>query len=145
MRKLMLATAVTAAFVSLTVVRAQDSKATLDAAAKALGDVTTLQFSGTGTNNAYGQAFKPGDPWPAFKVTSYTATVDYKAPAMRMDLERTNPEGKVRGGGGLPLLAPQRQNQAVSGKVAWNVAAPPAGGAPAPAPAMAARSQWPSI
>lgn len=126
------------ALVSLTSVRAQDSKATLEAAAKALGDVTSIQFSGSGTNNAYGQAFKPGEPWPAFKVTSYTVTIDFRTPAMRMELERTNPGGKVRGGGGLPLLAPQRQNQAVSGKAAWNVAASPGGGAPAAAPAMAA-------
>src|SRR5437773_9063181 len=92
------ALAIGAGLVSLTVVRAQDSKTTLDAAAKALGDVASIQFSGSGTNNAYGQAFKPGDPWPAFKVTSYTITIDYKAPAMRMELERTNPDGKVRGG-----------------------------------------------
>ena len=132
------ALAIGAGLVSLTVVRAQDSKTTLDAAAKALGDVASIQFSGSGTNNAYGQAFKPGDPWPAFKVTSYTITIDYKAPAMRMELERTNPDGKVRGGGGLPLVAPQRQNQVVNGKVAWNVAAPAGGGAPAAAPALAA-------
>jgi glyoxylase-like metal-dependent hydrolase (beta-lactamase superfamily II) len=132
------AIAVAVALVSLTVVRAQDAKATLDAAAKALGDVTSIQFSGTGTNNAYGQAFKPGDPWPAFQVTKYTASVDYKAPAMRMELERTNPEGKVKGGGGLPLLAPQRQDQAVSGKVAWNMTPPAGGGAPTATPAAAA-------
>src|SRR5262249_52454024 len=104
-----------------------------------LGDVSSIQFSGNGTNNAYGQAFRPGEPWPAFKVTSYTVTIDYRVPAMRMELERTNPDGKVRGGGGLPLVAPQPQNQAVNGKLAWNVAAAP-GGAPAPAPALAATS-----
>jgi glyoxylase-like metal-dependent hydrolase (beta-lactamase superfamily II) len=120
------------------VLKAQDATATLAAASKALGDVTTLQYSGSGSNNAFGQAFKPGDPWPAFKVTSYTASVDYKAPAMRVVLERTNPDGVVRGGGGLPLLAPQKQDQAVSGTLAWNVAAPPGGGAPAAAPAPAA-------
>jgi glyoxylase-like metal-dependent hydrolase (beta-lactamase superfamily II) len=139
MRKLVTAIAVAAVFVSLTSLRAQDSKATLDAAAKALGDVSSIQFSGTGTTNSYGQSFKPDEPWPAFKTTSYTVTVDYKIPAMRMELQRTNPDVKVvRGGGGLPLLAPQTQNQVVSGKVAWNVAAPAAGGAPAAAPAMAA-------
>jgi glyoxylase-like metal-dependent hydrolase (beta-lactamase superfamily II) len=138
--KLVLLAAMASAVVSLSlgVLRAQDAKATLEAAAKALGDVNSIQYSGSGSNNAYGQAFKPGDPWPAFKVTSYTATVDYKAPAMRVELDRTNPDGVVRGGGGLPLLAPQKQNQAVSGKAAWNVAAAPGGGAPAPAPAQAA-------
>src|SRR5580704_3219103 len=139
MRKVVTAMAVAGAFVSLTSVRAQDSKATLDAAAKALGDVSSIQFSGTGTTNSYGQSFKPDGPWPPFKTTSYTVTVDYKTPAMRMELQRTNPDVKVvRGGGGLPLLTPQTQNQVVSGKVAWNVAAPAGGGAPAAAPAMAA-------
>jgi glyoxylase-like metal-dependent hydrolase (beta-lactamase superfamily II) len=138
MRKLVTAMAVAGTFISLTSLRAQDSKATLDAAARALGDVSSIQFSGTGTTNSYGQSFKPDEPWPAFKTTSYTVTVDYKTPAMRMELQRTNPDVKVvRGGGGLPLLTPQTQNQVVSGKVAWNVAAP-AGGAPTAAPAMAA-------
>ena len=138
MQKILSAIVVAVAFVSLTSVRAQDGKATLDAAAKALGDVSSIQFSGSGTTNSYGQSFKPGEPWPAFKTTSYTATVDYKTPAMRMELQRTNPDGKVLGGGGLPLLAPQRQNQAVSGKVAWNVAAAGRRGPPAAAPALAA-------
>jgi glyoxylase-like metal-dependent hydrolase (beta-lactamase superfamily II) len=141
MRKVATAMAVAGAFVSLTSVRAQDSKAALDAAARALGDVSSIQFSGTGTTNSYGQSFKPDEPWPAFKTTSYIVTVDYKIPAMRMELQRTNPDVKVvRGGGGLPLLAPQTQNQVVSGKAAWNVAAPAAGGAPAAAPATAALS-----
>jgi glyoxylase-like metal-dependent hydrolase (beta-lactamase superfamily II) len=139
MRKAVTAMAVAAAFVSLTSVRAQDSKTTLDAAARALGDVSSIQFSGTGTTNSYGQSFKPDGPWPAFKTTSYTVTVDYKTPAMRMELQRTNPDEKVvRGGGGLPLLTPQAQNQVVSGKLAWNVAAPAGGGPPAAAPASAA-------
>src|ERR1700681_2666961 len=133
MRKVVTAIAVAGAFVSLTSLRAQDSKATLDAAVKALGDVFSIQFSGTGTTNSYGQSFKPDEPWPVFKTTSYTVTVDYKIPAMRMELQRTNPDVKVvRGGGGLPLLAPQTQNQVVSGKVAWNVAVPAARGQPLP-------------
>ena len=81
---------------------------TLGAAAKALGaskNLTTLQFSATGSNHAYGQAWKADMPWPAFKIFSYTATFDYATPAMRIDLQRTNPDTTpVRGGGGLPSL-----------------------------------------
>jgi len=97
-------------------------EAALEAAAKALGAtaVNSIQYSGSGLNHAYGQAYAPGGAWPAFKVTSYTAVVDYGAPAMRVELDRTNPDGVVRGGGGLPLLAPQKQIQAVSGDVAWS-------------------------
>ena len=115
---------------------------TLDAVAKALGaskGLTQIQFSARGSNNAYGQAWRPDQPWPAFKIFSYTATVDYATPAMRIDLQRSNPDTTpVRGGGGLPLLTPQTQSQAISGKVAWNLATPPAGGAPVATPAPAA-------
>src|ERR1700686_2769052 len=62
MRKAVTAVAVAAAFVSLTSVRAQDSKTTLDAAARALGDVSSIQFSGTGTTTSNGQSFKPDGP-----------------------------------------------------------------------------------
>src|SRR5437764_6051648 len=117
---------------------------TLDAVAKAVGaskGLTSLQFSATGSNHAYGQAWKADMPWPAFKIFSYTATFDYATPAMRIDLQRTNPDvTPVRGGGGLPLLAPQQQIQAVSGKVAWNLAVPANGGAPIATPAPAAVS-----
>src|SRR5205085_5184665 len=121
---------------------AQGGNATLEAAAKAVGatkGLTSLQFSATGSNHAYGQAWKADMPWPAFKIFSYTATFDYATPAMRIDLQRTNPDvTPVRGGGGLPLLAPQQQIQAVSGKVAWNLATPANGGAPIVTPAPAA-------
>src|SRR6185503_3908665 len=103
---------------------AQSGADTLDAAARALGatNLTAIQYSGSGTNNAFGQAYAPGGPWPAFKVTSYTASINYATPAMRVEVDRTNPDGQIRGGGGLPVLAPQKQIQVVSGTFAWNVA-----------------------
>jgi hypothetical protein len=101
----------------------------LDAVAKALGaskGLTQIQFSAKGSNNAYGQAWRADQPWPAFKIFSYTATVDYATPAMRIDLQRTNPDTTpVRGGGGLPLLAPQTQSQARGTWRRLRVAAPP--------------------
>jgi glyoxylase-like metal-dependent hydrolase (beta-lactamase superfamily II) len=144
MRKALVAVVVVA---SLQLVRAQDGKATLDAVGVALGaksTLTSLQFSAKGSNHAYGQAWRADMPWPAFKIFSYTATIDYATPAMRIDLQRTNPDiTPVRGGGGLPLLAPQSQSQAVSGKLAWNLATPANGAAPVatPAPATVADRQ----
>ncbi len=144
MRNALVAAAVIA---SLQLVQAQDGKATLDAVAAALGaksTLTSLQFSAKGSNHAYGQAWRADMPWPAFKIFSYTATIDYATPALRIDLQRTNPDvTPVRGGGGLPLLAPQAQSQAVSGKLAWNLATPANGGAPVatPAPATVADRQ----
>jgi glyoxylase-like metal-dependent hydrolase (beta-lactamase superfamily II) len=117
-----------------------DTKAVLDGAARAIGadKVTSIQYSGTGTNNAFGQQWGPNRPWPAFKVTSYTATVNYTMPAMQVELERTNPDGPARGGGGIPLAAPQKQIAVVSGNLAWNVAAGPGGPTATPAPATVA-------
>jgi hypothetical protein len=57
---------------------AQDGNAPLEAAARALGatQLTSIQYSGNGTNNAFGRAYLPGGPWPTFKVTSYTAAIN---------------------------------------------------------------------
>jgi glyoxylase-like metal-dependent hydrolase (beta-lactamase superfamily II) len=154
MRNALIAAAVVASF--LQTVRGQApapaaapaaAPVTLEAVSKALGaskGLTQIQFSARGSNNAYGQAWRADQPWPAFKIFSYTATFDYATPAMRIDLQRTNPDTTpVRGGGGLPLLVPQTQSQAVSGKLAWNLATPANGGAPVatPAPATVADRQ----
>ena len=96
---------------------APEVQQTLRAVGLALGElrgpnfvdaISTIEFWANGTMNALGQAFKAGDPWPAFKVTSYHAWIDFKQPAMRVDLTRTNPDVPTKGGGGLPLAAPQR-------------------------------------
>lgn len=110
--------------------------ATLEAAAKAMGgnNLNGIQVTATGTSYAFGQAFKPGGPWPAFKVTRFNQVINLADPSMRIELERTNPDGNVQGGGGLPLAGPQVQIQAVNGTFAWNVAPGPQGVAtPAPA------------
>ncbi|HLK46779.1 MAG TPA: MBL fold metallo-hydrolase [Bryobacteraceae bacterium] len=114
---------------------AQDAAATIKAAEYALGmirgprrvdAINTLEYWGAGYTYAFGQAYHPGAPWPAFKVT-YHASISYALPAMRVDITRSNPEGPVQGGGGLPLAAPQRQIQVVSGDFAWNESVPGAG------------------
>ena len=71
------------------------------AAADAMGASTlnSIQFSGSGTNYAYGQAYQPGGPWPRFEVKNYTAAVDYQTPAMRLDMLRAQGEHPPRGGG----------------------------------------------
>lgn len=112
-----------------------DAKTTLVAAEDALGmrrgpqrvdAYTTLEYWATGTTNAIGQAYSPDKPWPAFKATVH-ASLSYAVPAMRIDITRTNPDGPIQGGGGLPLAAPQRQITVVSEKYAWNESVPGAG------------------
>src|SRR5438445_10144112 len=125
---------------------AQDAQAVIKTAQYALGmirgpqrieAINTLEYWGTGFTYAFGQSYRPDSPWPAFKVT-YHASLSYAVPAMRVDVMRSNPDGLIQGGGGLPLAAPQRQIQVVSGKFAWNESVPGAGFIPgstaAPAP-----------
>jgi glyoxylase-like metal-dependent hydrolase (beta-lactamase superfamily II) len=114
-------------------VTAQESKAALDAIATAMGaaNLRTIQYSGSGSNFAVGQAPNPDAPWPRFNVTSYTASADYDTPAMRQEMVRTQAQNPPRGGGGQPLAGEQRQIQVASGMYAWNVAGTNATPAPA--------------
>jgi glyoxylase-like metal-dependent hydrolase (beta-lactamase superfamily II) len=89
--------------------------------------ITTAQYQAAGTQYIAGQAFKPGAPWPAAKLTKYNVWVNYAVPGIRIDLERTNPDGIVQGGGGLPFAAPQRQILVVGGSRAWNETMMPGG------------------
>jgi hypothetical protein len=101
---------------------------TLEAANAALGNaqINSIQFAGTGRWYQFGQAPNPTLPWPQFDVSSYTATVDYAAPAARVQMTRlqTVEADRVR-----PTPAEQKPDQYVSGTTAWNMAAP--AGAPA--------------
>src|SRR5262249_60776733 len=92
---------------------------------------TTATFQAPGTQYIVGQSFKPGGPWPAAKLTKYNVWINYAVPGMRIDLERTNPDGQVQGGGGLPFAAPQRQILVVGGNLAKNATMMPGGPATA--------------
>ena len=107
------------------------------AAADAMGatNLTSIQFSGSGTNYAFGQAYTPGGAWPRFEVKTYTAAVDYKTPAMRLEMLRAQGEHPPKGGGAQPFATDQRTIQVVSGQNAWSE-----GGAQ-PAPNRGAESE----
>jgi len=104
----------------------------LQAANDTLGaaQVNAIEFSGTGRWYQFGQAPAPNLPWPAFDVSSYTATINYAAPAARVQMTRkqTIEPGRVR-----PAPLEQKPDQYVSGTTAWNLAAA-AGAAPNAAP-----------
>ena len=103
------------------------------AAADAMGttNLNSIQFSGSGTNYTFGQAYTPGGPWPRFVVKSYSAAVDYQAPAMRLEMVRAQGENPPRGGGAQPFATDQRTVQVVNAKSAWSEG----GAQPAPNPA----------
>src|SRR4029453_9315293 len=110
---------------------------TLQASAEALGaaDTRTIEYSGTGKWFQFGQAPNPTLPWPAFDVSAYNASINYEAPAARIQMTRKQvvEPGRVR-----PAPVEQKPDQYISGTAAWNMAAPGGGGAPAAQPAPAA-------
>ena len=96
----------------------QESKTVLDGVSKAMGEVQSLQYSGSGAFFALGQSFTPGEPWPRFGLKSYTRTIDYETPALRDEVVRAEGDPVARGGG-LPIPGGQRLTTAVSGTLAW--------------------------
>ena len=77
----------------------------IQAAAEAMGtaNLTSIQYSGSGSAFAFGQAVAPGERWPRFEAKSYAVGVDYQTPAMRVETVRVQGERPPRGGGGQPL------------------------------------------
>ena len=111
---------------------AQDARATLAAAATALGadTVKSLEFSGSGVHFALGQSPTPGQPWPRFNVKSFTRSVNYETASLHDEIVRTQAENPPRGGGQQPVRGEQRQSFFLAGDHAWNVMATAAVPAP---------------
>jgi glyoxylase-like metal-dependent hydrolase (beta-lactamase superfamily II) len=81
----------------------QDAHTILSNVSKAMGadNLKTVQYTGSATEFAFGQAVNPSSPWPGFVEKSYTRTINYDTPAWRVDrvLDAIPPD---RRGGGLP-------------------------------------------
>jgi len=93
---------------------------TLSRAAEAMGStqLKTLRYVGEGTGYTFGQAYQPGGAWPKITLHSVTRTLDFDSASMREEivLSRAEPQG----GGGYPISGQQRNDQFVSGQLAWN-------------------------
>ena len=100
-------------------VAAQDAKTVLQSATKAMGDVNSIQFSGTGQLGILGQAYSPSSPWPENDIKSYTRTIDYASRSSKEELTQVEPTPLRRGGGG-PFAGEQKNVNLVSGDYAWN-------------------------
>ena len=111
---------------------AQNARATLDGAAKAMSgvEVKSIEFSGSGVFFAPGQSYTPGQPWPRFIAKSQTRSVNYETASLRDDVVRMQGENPPRGGGVQPVRGEVRQQFVLSGDLAWTVV----GDAPAPTP-----------
>jgi len=125
MRRLLLALSLVALTLpaAAEVTHAQDARAALNAAAKALGatELKSYEMTASGESWAAGQSPAPGSPWPRFVVRSLTRSVNYETASLRDVWVRTQGEEPPRGGGVQPVRGEQRQVFVVSGDHAWNV------------------------
>ena len=94
---------------------AQDAISVIAAVSKTLGadSVTTVEYSGSGYDFVFGQAYSPTSPWPKFVVKSYSRALDLKIPASREERIRLQYETPPRGGGQQPVIGERRQTQVV--------------------------------
>jgi glyoxylase-like metal-dependent hydrolase (beta-lactamase superfamily II) len=115
-----------------------DAKAVLQAAQKAMGEVSSISYSGTGHIYFFGQAWTPGAAWPTTNLTSYTKTIDYSSKSAQENLVHSEPTPMVKGGG-RPFAGDDKQANFVSGDYAWDM--PGAGSKTIPQPGIAAERQ----
>jgi glyoxylase-like metal-dependent hydrolase (beta-lactamase superfamily II) len=94
---------------------AQDARAVISNASRTMGVDTlkTVQYSATGFDFALGQAPNPSSPWPKFINKSYTRSINFEAPASRVDRVRVQGENPPRGGGQQPVMGEQPQTQTI--------------------------------
>jgi glyoxylase-like metal-dependent hydrolase (beta-lactamase superfamily II) len=94
---------------------AQDARGVLGEASKALGadTLTSVEYSATGFDFAFGQAYNPSSPWPKFINKSYKRAVDFRTPASKVDRIRVQGENPPRGGGQQPVIGDQSQSQTI--------------------------------
>jgi len=98
---------------------AQDAKSVLQSATKAMGDVKSIQYSGTGHLSQLGQAFTPGGAYPETNVTSYMKTIDYASRSAKEELTRVEQIPPVKGGS-RPFAGEDKQVNFVNGQYAWD-------------------------
>jgi glyoxylase-like metal-dependent hydrolase (beta-lactamase superfamily II) len=124
--------AAVAAFLAACASTSPDPQAALQRANAAMGtaQVRSLQYSATGTGGIFGQAYRPGDPWPRITYSSFSRVHDYENGSFREDFARGRAE--PNGGGALPLLGQgeQRAIGLLRGAQAWNLAGTSATAAP---------------
>jgi glyoxylase-like metal-dependent hydrolase (beta-lactamase superfamily II) len=83
-------------------------------------NLNSIQYSGSGSNFGFGQAYLPGEKWPRFEQRRYTVSANYQTPGMKLDTVRSQGEHPPHGGAAQPVAADQRNVQVVSGAFAWN-------------------------
>jgi glyoxylase-like metal-dependent hydrolase (beta-lactamase superfamily II) len=72
-----------------------------------------VEYTGSGFEFTFGQAYSPTSPWPRFVNKTYTRQIDFQVPSSRMDRIRMQAENPPRGGGQQPVRGEQMQNQTI--------------------------------
>ena len=72
-----------------------------------------MEYSATGFDFAFGQAYNPSSPWPKFINKSYKRAIDFRTPASKVDRIRVQGENPPRGGGQQPVIGDQPQSQTI--------------------------------
>jgi glyoxylase-like metal-dependent hydrolase (beta-lactamase superfamily II) len=95
----------------------QDAQSVIASASRMIGadQLKTIQFSGPATDYSFGQAYNPSSPWPTWKDKSYTRTIDFDAPAFRIERVVEAPDPSRKGGG----LQPGQQQVIVNANTQW--------------------------
>ena len=102
----------------------KDVNGVLQDAQAAMGNVNSIQYSGTGMNAFFGQALTAGQEWPRRELSSYTRAVNYEQRSAKDELNFAQ-----------PTFGGQQQNAQVNGDKAWAV------GPNGPVPQLAAAEE----
>ena len=98
---------------------AQDANTVIARAQKAMGDVQSIRYSGTGHLGAVGMNWNPTAPWHTTALSSYTRTIDYASGSSTEEITRSQ-ENPPMLGGEAPFVDVIHEGRRVSGKYAWN-------------------------
>ncbi|MGH9146919.1 MAG: hypothetical protein ACRD1Q_09430, partial [Vicinamibacterales bacterium] len=82
----------------------KDVNGVLQDAQAAMGNVNSIQYSGTGMNAFFGQALTAGQEWPRRELSSYTRAVNYEQRSAKDELNFAQ-----------PTFGGQQQNAQVNG------------------------------
>ena len=98
---------------------AQDANTVIERAQKAMGDVQSIRYSGTGHLGSLGMNWNPTAPWHTTALSSYTRTIDYATGSSTEEITRSQ-ENPPMLGGEAPFVDVIHEGRRVSGKYAWN-------------------------
>lgn len=84
------------------------------------GELATIEYSGTGWDSTFGQAWSVQETWPRFELRDYNRVIDYDAGTSRQTAQRQamDPD-KLGGGGAQPGAAPQNQQSNIGAAAGW--------------------------